>query len=156
MAHDRTETEVEREYALIRLIEAKFDRYVKRIIRDIKRLPKECMLSGADSDLRNVWEEWVVQVQGEHSFSYEAYEDTIRAICREVAKKLPQEEQGLLWLWTDGYWNWDEEEDGTEIPYGDPVLDALEDAFFGRVNGAADDLELPDRLDRYLHPPSDE
>ena len=137
------------------LIEAKFDCYVKRVIRDIKRLPKECMQSGDDSALRNVWEEWVVQVRGQQSVFYEAYEDTIQAICRKVAEKLPQEEQGPLWLWTDGYWNWDEEEYGTEIPYGDPVLDALEDEFFGRVCSAADDLELPDRLERYLYPPSD-
>jgi len=60
-----------------------------------------------------------------------------------------------LWLWTDGYWNRDEEEYGTEIPYGDPVLDALEDEFFGRVCSAADDLELPDRLTPYIYPPFD-
>lgn len=127
---------------LTAVLEAKFDRYVRRVIREIKQLPKECMQSGDDSDLRNVWEEWVVQVRGQHSVFYQAYVDTILDICREVAEKLPQEEQGLLWLWTDDYWNWDEEEYGTEIPYGDPVLDALEDEFFGRVFSAADDLEL--------------
>ncbi len=137
------------------LIGAKFDRYVRRVIRKIKQLPKECMQSGEDSDLRSVWEEWVVQVRGEESFFYEAYEDILRAICREVAEKLPQEERGLLWLWTEGYWNWDEEEYGTEIPYGDPVRNALEDELFSQVCAVADDLELPDRLERYLHPPPD-
>jgi hypothetical protein len=142
---------------LTRLIEAKFARYVGRVIEDIKRLPSSCMLSGDDSPMRDVWEEWVVQVQGIESIYCDAYEETIRAICRGVAEALPREEQGLLWLWTDEYYDWlSEAEDDDEIPYGDPVLDALENEFFRRVCSAAADVELPDRLERYLHPPPDE
>jgi hypothetical protein len=142
---------------LTRLIEAKFARYVERVIKDIKRLPKECKQSGDDSPLRNVWEEWVVQVRGQEFIFYEAYEETIRAICRGVAEALPREEQGLLWLWTDEYYDWlIVAEDDDEIPYGDPVLDALENEFFRRVYSAAANVELPDRLERYLYPPPDE
>jgi hypothetical protein len=141
------------------LVEAKFDRYAKRVIRDIKRLPKECRQSGDDSPLRNVWEEWVVQMQGTHSDSYDVYEETIRVTCRGVAEALPREEQGLLWLWTDDYCDWNERkprgsDDG--IPFGVPVLDALENEFFRRVCSAASDVELPERLARYLYPPPDE
>lgn len=128
------------------IIEVKFDRYVRRIINRIKRLPKECRLSGDDSPLRNVWEEWISQMQGEHSLAFGVYEETIRLICRGVAESLPREEQGLLWMWTDDYLGWE----GNDIPYGDPVIEALEDELYRRVCTAACNVELTPRLERYI------
>ena len=128
------------------IIEAKFDRYVRRVINRIKRVPKESRLSGDDSPLRNVWEEWIAQMQGEHSFAYDVYEETIRLICRSVAKSLPQEEQGLLWLGSDDSCDWE----GEGIPCGDPVIDALEEELYRRVCTAACNVELTPRLERYV------
>jgi len=128
------------------IIDAKFDRYVRRIITRIKRLPKECRVSGDDSPLRNVWEEWIAQMQGEHSFAFDAYEETIRLICRGIAKSLPKEEQGLLWIGTDDYLDWD----GDDIPYGDLLVDASEEELYKRVCTAACNVELTPRLERYI------
>jgi hypothetical protein len=128
------------------IIEAKFDRYVRRIINRIKRLPKECRLSGDDFPLRNVWEEWIAQMQGEHSFAFDVYEETIRLICRSIAESLPREEQGLLWMGTDDYLDWE----GNDLPYGDPVIEALEDELYKRVCTAACNVELTPRLEQYI------
>jgi len=128
------------------IIEAKFDRYARHIINRIKRLPKECRLSGDDSPLKSVWEEWIAQVQGEHFFSFDVYEETIRLICRGVVESLPREEQGLLWMWTDDYWDWK----GNDIPYGDPVLKSLEDELYRRVCTAACNVELTPRMERFI------
>ena len=81
-----------------------------------------------------------------------AYEHTIRGICYGVACELPQDEQALLWLWTDKYIDWN----GDDIPYGDTVLYALEDELYQRVCAVASDAKLSDRLERYLYPPSDD
>ena len=136
---------------LLELILAKYDRYVQRVVRKIKRLPKNCMQSGDDSPMRNVWEEWVVQVQGQQSIFFEFYESTIMGICREVVEALPKEEQGLLWLWSDGWYDWDEEEDGGEIPYGDQVVADLELQIYSRLVFHAGSIELPPRLQEYLY-----
>jgi hypothetical protein len=141
----RATTELD-EPDLLPIIEAKFDVYVKRIINRIKRLPKECCLSGDDSPLWNVWEEWIAQMQREHSFAFDAYEETIRLICRGIAKSLPREEQGLLWIGTDDYLAWEED----DIPYGDIVTDALEEELYKRVCTAACNVELTPRLERYI------
>jgi hypothetical protein len=90
----------------------------------------------------------VVQVQGQESVVYDLYEDMVRGACRTVAGRILREEQGLLWFATDDYVNSEDEDD--DIPYGDLLLDALEQEFFKRVCTIASDMELPDRLQNYI------
>ena len=136
---------------LARLLKAKYERCVGQIIWQIKRLPKDAMQSGDDSPLKNVWEEWIVQQQGEHSISYGLYEETFLVICHGVAKKLASEDRELLWWETDVALEWEHD----EPPGEDQLLSDLAEELLRRVNEAAANVELCDRLERYICPPRD-
>lgn len=134
---------------LTRIIEAKFDRYAQQVIDCLKGFPGQ--LSGEDSPMENVWEEWVVQVRGEHSVYYSLYESTVREACDAVAGSLPKEERDLLWGATDASWDFEE----GERPAEQEIVSAVEEELFNRVNNIADNMKLPPRLEQYLCPPSD-
>ncbi len=38
---------------------------------------RDCLLSGDDTDLVSVWEEICIQVQGQESFDWDAYDYTV-------------------------------------------------------------------------------
>ncbi|GEM_PF-1945545 len=118
------------------IINSKYQRYTAEVISRIKALSPDCRQSGDDSSLKNVWEEWKAQIQGEESPLFYAYEETIRGLCRSVVEALPQDEQSLLWLLSDGYFD-----DGSPSA-GAPMLDAVEDELYNRIwsIGADEDL----------------
>lgn len=91
-----------------RIMEAKYEDYCDQVVQIIQELPDDCRQSGDDSVLEDVWEEFKYQVQRDESVMFGAYESTITAICQGVVQKLPQHEQNLLWLVSDGYFKWDE------------------------------------------------
>ena len=64
------------------------------------------LLSGDDSGIRNTWDEVCAQVQGEQSFYWEAYEDTIDSVILSELRKLPEVELCALWLQTDEGTDW--------------------------------------------------
>ncbi len=66
------------------------------IISQLKIMKDECLLSGDDSGLKNVWEEICVQVQGDMSMYWEIYEDVIRNAITGVINKQPTSVQILL------------------------------------------------------------
>jgi hypothetical protein len=132
----------ERQEYLSGLVDGIYKKLVRDIIADIKALPKSCHQSGDDSVLTDVWEEFKYQVQEEESALFEAYEHTIRSICIRRISKLDSVYQGLLWLWSDGYFDWDREDEVYEIPFGDPVEEALEQELYQRVSNIATDEEL--------------
>jgi hypothetical protein len=68
----------------------------KKAVRQIMRLPKEAMMSGDDSPLKNVWDEICVQVQGEHFFCWDLYPDMISEFCKGVLDDQPNEILFLL------------------------------------------------------------
>ncbi|HNP84036.1 MAG TPA: hypothetical protein PKN47_21425 [Nitrospira sp.] len=74
----------------------------------VQDLPADCGLSGNDPVLGDVWEEFKCQVQREESVMFGAYADTITAICQNLVGKFPQHEQDLLWLVSEGYFDWNE------------------------------------------------
>jgi hypothetical protein len=71
-----------------------------QVVAAIKNLGPECKLSGDDSDLSNVWEEYKFQVQHEKSFYWEAYVATTIQICAAVAASIPDLEILDIWLET--------------------------------------------------------
>lgn len=94
--------------------------------------------SGDDSGLSNVWEEICVQVQGEHSSSWQAYDDTVRAYVHEALSQRPVYQQIAVWLQTpEGI---DEEDEGRdsdeEIAYD---TDAAANSIVSAIYGAASD-----------------
>lgn len=62
----------------------------KKVIRNMKLLKDDSMLlSGDDSGLKNVWEVYCVQIQGEESFYIDIYENRVAASIKEIFTKYP-------------------------------------------------------------------
>lgn len=76
---------------------------VAEVIGEIMELPDNCRQSGDDSKLGDVWEEFKWQLQNDESIYFEAYVDTIQAICLRHVATLDTDRQRLLWLWSEGY-----------------------------------------------------
>lgn len=119
-----------------RIIEAKYEDYCDRIVRMVQGLPSDYRQSGDDSVLEDVWEEFKCQVQRDESAMFGAYEGTITAMCQKLVKQLPQHEQDLLWLVSDGYFKWDEQSGPPEK--ANDVVDEL----YSRVCNRASDEDL--------------
>lgn len=66
----------------------------------------EASLSGDDSGLLNVWNEICVQIQGEHSIFWDAYDETVRSFVSGHVSELKDYEQKALWYQCEEYWDW--------------------------------------------------
>ena len=84
-------------------------------------------LSGDDSKLENVWEEICVQVQGEESFHWESYQETIRTSVLGRLEELDHHDLTSLWLQTDNgwKWHWNIENEETETPLPQKLTNAI-------------------------------
>lgn len=90
-----------------------------RVVADLQRMKHT--LSGDDSGLKTTWDEICVQVQGEESFHWDSYDDTVRAIVQGYVTQLSRHERDALWLQTDEGFDWDcQDESDREA---DPVCD---------------------------------
>src|SRR5437763_1237653 len=99
---DLSRIDTERAPLVEPIVRAMYARLVKKVIADIKAMPESCRQSG-DADLADVWEEFKYQVQREQSGMFEVYEEVIIDLCARHVSALDQEEQHLLWLWSEGY-----------------------------------------------------
>ena len=75
------------------------------IAKQLQRMGPEMMLSG-DSGLKNVWEEFCVQVQQEQSVFYDFYLATIDELLEQYIQTLSRNAQLALWSETEQGWNW--------------------------------------------------
>ncbi|MDD5705169.1 MAG: hypothetical protein PHR35_04545 [Kiritimatiellae bacterium] len=69
------------------------------------------LLSGPDSGLKNVWDEICVQQQGQESFFWQAYLDTITPHIAHAVAQLRRPEQEAIWLQTPEASAWEVEQD---------------------------------------------
>ncbi len=136
--------------------------YRDRIIKDIaarecRRISRKAILalqkirngtqSGADSPLRNTWDEICVQVQSEESIMWGAYQDTIEGIIQCEVDLLDQPTKKVIWLQTEGYEDWDEENNRESVPWvTEDIVRYIRRAF---VLPTAEDWHNR-RIDRYL------
>src|ERR1700722_13667063 len=120
------------------IVEAMYGVLVKQVIAVIKALPDRCRQSGDDSVLKDVWEEFKYQLQREESVFFDAHETTIRDFCGSFVAGLDRERQGLLWLWSEGYCRWTE----NDIPWGDAVQEAVTQEVYDRVRDIANNENL--------------
>lgn len=136
------------EYRIARdLGQALSRRLVLGCIRDLQRM-QDCLLSGDDSPLRSIWEEICVQQQGEASFSWHAYQETIAACAEGRIEDLKPYELDALWLLTRQGEDWDCESETERESY--PVLrDDVVEYIQGEVLNRANDWSN-DRIRRYL------
>jgi hypothetical protein len=65
--------------------------------------------SGDDSGLTNAWEEICVQVQGEQSALWDAYDVMVRQVVSIEVTALPGHERDAVWLQTPEGEQWDAE-----------------------------------------------
>jgi hypothetical protein len=94
-------------------------RIAQSVIRALQQLKAE--LSRADSRLSSAWEELYVQIQGEQSFDFEAYEDTVEQLLEvELAQLLPYEREAI-WLQSSAGELWNIADEDTREPY--PIVD---------------------------------
>lgn len=78
-------------------------------------------LSGDDAGLKNVWEEFCVQVQGEESLFWDEYIQTVEEVLAGALKSARPLESTAIWLQTDEGRDWLSENDqGNDSP---PVSD---------------------------------
>lgn len=112
-----------------------YEELVIAVIADIKALPPDCRQSGDDSRLANVWEEFKYQLQRGESLLFEAYEETIRQLCARQVDTLKRDQRGLLWVWSDAYLDWDD--DDNSIPYGQVVNEAIVNTVYERICNVA-------------------
>jgi len=109
------------ESAVVRaLAEHVCQRLTRRLIATLQKMSR-VLLSGEDSGLRNSWDEICVEVQFEASFSWDAYDETVRRFAKAHVVKLLPHEREAIWLQTPASENWDGEVESQREPY--PVLD---------------------------------
>lgn len=70
------------------------------------------MLSGDDSGLKNVWDEICVQVQGDRSFYWDAYVDTVEQMLHHDVESLSTDVEMAIWFQSENGYLWDAGEDG--------------------------------------------
>lgn len=98
------------------LAEQVCQRITRKVISSLRAL-KNGLLSGDDSGLTNAWDEICVQVQGEESFSWEAYDLTVRqTVSAEVTELVPHEREAI-WLQTPTGEDWDAENEVSRKEY---------------------------------------
>lgn len=124
-------------------------------------------LSGDDSNLENTWEEICVQVRGEKSFFWEAYESAMRDAILGVLLFLDRKVQEMLWLHTDDGWdlrydlNEDEAQGLTSQPGYEPPDISVDDDAIVRDIIANHLLPLANnysnsQIEEYLYPGNDD
>ncbi|EIL89071.1 hypothetical protein UU9_10512 [Rhodanobacter fulvus Jip2] len=113
------------------------------VVKDLEE-----MLEGLsdDSGLANVWEEFCVQVQGEHSFFWETYLEIVEDFVVGHIDELPLAMQRVLSMGTDVGDGWlDDPEEGGVVPiFADDVAVMLS----SDVLALAADFESPS-IERY-------
>jgi len=62
---------------------------------------RDGLQSGEDSGLASAWDEICVQVQGEHSVFWDAFDKTVRDLVTREVETLPTPVARALWDWLD-------------------------------------------------------
>jgi hypothetical protein len=96
-------------------------RLAHKVIGELQRMD-DALLSPEGSGLQNTWDEICVQVQHEESFSWRAYDDTVRALVDGLVAELRAFERESIWLQTPEGTDWDCEE--PEQRESNPVYDS--------------------------------
>lgn len=118
--------------------------WVRKIVSRIRSLSSGG-LSGEDSGLANVWEEFVDQVQYEESIFFDQYVGIIEGVCAAITETIPEHELWLIWLdtieWLD--------HEGSDRPAINEVQNAVAGYFYGLVSARAADEPLPKAREKY-------
>lgn len=90
-------------------------RVAERATRELRKMPAG--LSGDDSGLRTIWEEFCVQVQGEESFFWDFDVETVKLAIAGALVNVRRLEMIAMWLECEGAWHWlAENDEGSALP----------------------------------------
>lgn len=107
------------------LASAAAERLAKRAIKQLQQMRHT--LSGDDSELKTVWDEICAQAQGEESYFWDVYEDSMQSAVASLLDQLPLHEREAIWLQSDEGWVWLSRRDGSDEAHlgdmGYPVND---------------------------------
>src|SRR5438270_11611854 len=84
-------------------------RLTRKVIAALQKMTSD-LLSGDDSGLESTWDEICVQVQFEQSFSWDAYDMTVRHLAEAQIAKLQRYEREAIWLQTSEGIDWSYED----------------------------------------------
>ena len=105
-------------------------------------------LSGDDSELINAWDEICVQVQHEHSFYWDVYDEIARSFIRAYVEELKDYEELTLWFQTDQGWDWlysDEERDERPPIFVEDIVQFVAQELYGKADNWSNE-----RIRKYL------
>lgn len=119
-----------------------------KVIRNLQKMT-DCMLSGDDSSLRNIWDEICVQVQGEESFYWDTYLDTVSSLILKEISSLDEEIKQAIWFQTEEglYWE-DDEEDQEDIFDEDQISEHILKEYILSAAGNWTNQRIEKYLDR--------
>lgn len=123
---------------------------IQDAIEALQKMDSAEMLSG-DSGLKNVWEEICVQVQGEQSFFWDTYVETMEGLLEGYAELLNPDARMALWAVTDQGWDYiaDHHADDQGAAQAPVEMDAIVDMLRGKLLAAAADFSNQ-RVERFL------
>jgi hypothetical protein len=124
------------------------DQAATRVERLMKRMKD--LLSGDDTPLVNLWEEYCVQLQFQESTLWEVYEDLITSLSLTEAARLDDLSAEAVWLDSEEGFEWAAEWENAAIREQAPVSpDVIAKAIAIRVRDRAADYRSP-RIERFL------
>lgn len=144
MADQLSESGIVREVADIAA-----ERITRKVIKDLQRMKDT--LSGDESGLATTWDEICVQVQRNHSFYWDAYDQTVRNFVEKYVNDLPQLEINAIWLQTEQGIDWKYEEPEDREPYPTCQDDVVDYITREHVYGEAGNWSNA-RIQAYLNP----
>ena len=89
--------------------QAILERLEKICIRELQKCKRDSgkMTSEEDSGLENLWDEICVQVQGESSIFWDAYEEYVASLISTLLlNRCSENERKMLWFQTDEFNDW--------------------------------------------------
>ena len=126
------------------------EKLIQDAIEALQKMDSAEMLSG-DSGLKNVWEEICVQVQGEQSFFWDTYVETMEGLLEGYAELLNPDARMALWAVTDQGWDYIADHHADEQGAAQAPLDmhAIVDLLRDKLLAAAADFSNQ-RVERFL------
>jgi hypothetical protein len=118
-----------RDTLIRKFAEQEAKKLARKTIKYLQSLKDNNLLSGDDTELESVWDEFCVQVQGENSFYWDAYVETAKQFINGYAELLPIHVNQAIWLQTDEGFEWTLDNENEKLDfYGS--IDSITDYIF--------------------------
>ncbi|ALG66801.1 hypothetical protein [Beggiatoa leptomitoformis] len=128
------------EHRTRQIIQEKYLELVRQAVDVLKAIPTK-QLQDVGSAYDNVWEAFTQEVQREDAVHFSSL---ITDVCRQMVQTLTITELQLLWLLSDGCFDWDDEDEFPEIEQ--IVIDVM-DELSSWIEQEAEEPELEEDFD---------